>query len=53
MKSKLLAIDYGTKNGDYTCKVYGRYFKNGKVIIDRIVQYEDKKIFTPHRWWYR
>jgi hypothetical protein len=39
-KSKLLAVDYGTKNGDYTCKVYGHIKKDGTVNIDKVVQYK-------------
>ncbi len=41
-KSKLLGVDYATKDGDYTCKVYGRYNKNGEVIIDKVVQFKDE-----------
>ena len=39
-ESKLLGVDHATKKGDYTCKVYGRYDKKGKVIIDKVIQYK-------------
>lgn len=42
-KSKLLAVDYATEKGGYTCKVYGRYNKKTKeIFIDEVDLIEDK-----------
>lgn len=41
--SKLIAVDYATKKGEYTCKVYGEIDKEGNWHVDKVKMKRFKK----------
>lgn len=41
--TKLIGVDTGSKDGDYTCKVYGKKLKNGTLKIIKVKYLKPKK----------